>query len=319
MTTKHENLEERLERIRLVNKELEKKHRLAEEDRRDAEKIGALVTIKNAIKDDWPIQHKYDNEDYERNEDEEEDGPSEVRKPIISRTGREIIPPADPLYNFLADETRDGKKKTIVSPPPVKMQDLNKKPRNQNREKNSGNLQRSKSQNEGNWRNKERRNFQPEMHEKIQQQQFNRQKSLNESHDQDYQDFVPPNQQLRGQEFVDRPGNISVSVSRDGEVKSVRLTSAPVIGSGRVAHSRQPNVKPQFVLNMNQDQGIANQNQGFHKNFQNQNQEKKFHPRKIQKSHAPPVQTPLNDNILKKASVQDRLMRTRHENNETAQ
>jgi hypothetical protein len=321
MNSKHENLEERLERIRLVNKELEKKHRIAEADRQDALKCGAQVMLKPTREEDWPIEHGYTNEDYKNDDDNDEESTSEVRKPIISRTGREIIPPADPVYNFLADEIRDGKKKMVVPPPPDRKNQDNKKPRNQNRDKKTGgDLHRSKSQNEGNWRNKERRNYPSDNQEKV---QFNRQKSLNEKHNNNNdknQNFQNPNSPIG--DFVERSGNISVSVSRDGEVKSVRLTSAPVIGSGRVAHSRQPNAKPQFYLNMNQqdqEQGFMNQNPnlGFHKNIPPQNQEMKKMPRKIQKSHQHPV---ANENfIITKSSVQDRLRRTRYENNETAQ
>uniref|UniRef100_A0A182NF94 Uncharacterized protein n=1 Tax=Anopheles dirus TaxID=7168 RepID=A0A182NF94_9DIPT len=47
--------------------------------------------------------------------------------------------------------------------------------------------------------------------------------------------------------------NLTVSVSRDGEFKSVKVTSPPIIGSGRVG-PRQP-AKPQFQFHTDHNQG----------------------------------------------------------------
>lgn len=292
----------------------------------------------------------------------------------MSRSGKEINPPADPVYNFLADETRDGKKKTPLTPNPKK-EDSDRGPKkypkqnqplfsssNKNRDRNShqernssGKLARSKSQNEGNnWRqgnnipnnnnsNNMNRDKRHSQHEN--QLQFNRQKSLNEKHfnnnnnnnqpkngqnqfQQEQQQNAHPQQaetSPRNQDFVDRAGNISVSVSRDGEVKSVRLTSSRIIGSGRVAHSRQNMGQPQFVVNVNEDQGFnSQQNQGGFQPPQQRShnqQEKKFNNRnknhnqtQNQQKQAPLVSVRVPQeiaDIIKKPSVQDRLLRNR--------
>lgn len=308
-----------------------------------------------------------------------------TEKPVISRSGKEICPPADPVYNFLADETRDGRKKggpptpnSIKEDPMMKAtpgvgpkkhnkpnnQPQNNRDRNVYNDKKSVKLQRSKSQNEGNnWRqqngnnmsnnretNRDRDHNREKRHSQQENQsQFNRQKSLNEKHfNNNYnnngnlkngqnqfqyqpQNFHPQqNQQFsdssqRNQDF----GNISVSVSRDGEVKSVRLTCQPVIGSGRVAHSRQ-NMKPQFnFVNMNEDQGFNPQmNQGFQQHRPNhQPADKKFQHRNRtnynsngnsnkSQNQSPPPLVPLSQaDLIKKTSVQDRLLKNRALNN----
>lgn len=56
---KKESLEERLERIRKKNEEIEKKHQIAETDRLVAKMQNALVEIK-PTSDDWPKEHKFD-------------------------------------------------------------------------------------------------------------------------------------------------------------------------------------------------------------------------------------------------------------------
>lgn len=67
----NETLEERLERIRIRNEELEKKHKEAEEDRLMALRDNAMVATK-PNNSEWPKQHKYDNIvfDYEKETDE---------------------------------------------------------------------------------------------------------------------------------------------------------------------------------------------------------------------------------------------------------
>lgn len=77
--TSTESLEDRLARIKLKNKELEKKHRIAEEDRLDAMKIGALVgkTCIVSTEDDWPIEHRYEVEEDSDPEDQNAEGSEE--------------------------------------------------------------------------------------------------------------------------------------------------------------------------------------------------------------------------------------------------
>lgn len=59
-----ENLEQRIERIRKRDEEIEKKHREAEEDRLAALKANAMVKTKPPNDDDWPKAHKYDKLDF---------------------------------------------------------------------------------------------------------------------------------------------------------------------------------------------------------------------------------------------------------------
>lgn len=54
-----DNLDERMERIRIKNEELEKKHAIAQADLKTAKEEGSLVTQKVNV-EDWPKQHKYD-------------------------------------------------------------------------------------------------------------------------------------------------------------------------------------------------------------------------------------------------------------------
>lgn len=60
-----ENLEQRIERIRKRDEEIEKKHREAEEDRLAALQANAMVkTSAPDDDDDWPKAHKYDKLDF---------------------------------------------------------------------------------------------------------------------------------------------------------------------------------------------------------------------------------------------------------------
>lgn len=56
-----ESLEERIRKIKLLDEEIEKKHKEAELDKLLAKNSNALVKIKPANEDDWPKEHKYDN------------------------------------------------------------------------------------------------------------------------------------------------------------------------------------------------------------------------------------------------------------------
>jgi hypothetical protein len=59
-TTSQENLEERMERIRKTNEQIEKKHREAEEDRILALKANAMISTKPPDESSWPKAHAYD-------------------------------------------------------------------------------------------------------------------------------------------------------------------------------------------------------------------------------------------------------------------
>lgn len=59
-----ENLEQRIERIRKRDEEIEKKHREAEADRLAALQANAMVKMTAPAEDDWPKAHKYDKLDF---------------------------------------------------------------------------------------------------------------------------------------------------------------------------------------------------------------------------------------------------------------
>lgn len=109
-----ESLEERLERIRLRNLEIEQKHREAEEDRIRALRDNAMVEVKSPKHEDWPKQHKndtlYDNPDKDSSATPTPtpgstgDVGGRKKKTFTEGDG----PPPDPAYNFLADSERDG-------------------------------------------------------------------------------------------------------------------------------------------------------------------------------------------------------------------
>lgn len=112
-----ENLEQRIERIRKRDEEIEKKHREAEADRLAALQANAMVkTTAPADDDDWPKAHKYDKLDFtydvkcEPSDGEEKKSTEEIR---LQRPFKKFPdgqgPPSDPKFNFLADAERDGK------------------------------------------------------------------------------------------------------------------------------------------------------------------------------------------------------------------
>lgn len=117
-----ENLEQRIERIRKRDEEIEKKHREAEADRLAALQANAMVkTTAPADDDDWPKAHKYDKLDFtydvkcEQNADDvdEPKKPTADEPPRLQRPFKKFPegqgPPSDPKFNFLADAERDGK------------------------------------------------------------------------------------------------------------------------------------------------------------------------------------------------------------------
>lgn len=53
-------LEERIRKIKLLEEEIEKKHKAAELNKQLDKKYNALVTIRPANENDWPKEHKDD-------------------------------------------------------------------------------------------------------------------------------------------------------------------------------------------------------------------------------------------------------------------
>lgn len=111
-----ENLEQRIERIRKRDEEIEKKHREAEADRLAALQANAMVKMTAPADDDWPKAHKYDKLDFtydvkcEQTDVDEKKSTDETR---LQRPFKKFPegqgPPSDPKFNFLADAERDGK------------------------------------------------------------------------------------------------------------------------------------------------------------------------------------------------------------------
>lgn len=122
-TIAKENLDERIERIKKRNEEIEKKYREAEEDRLMALKKNAMVEIKPPKDDkDWPKAHKYDKIDftYDVKPEKLEELEKQKKEAKLQQQLRDYKkfpdgegPPPDPAYNFLADAERDGV--TIIS------------------------------------------------------------------------------------------------------------------------------------------------------------------------------------------------------------
>uniref|UniRef100_A0A1B0CFM3 Uncharacterized protein n=1 Tax=Lutzomyia longipalpis TaxID=7200 RepID=A0A1B0CFM3_LUTLO len=220
---KTENLTERMERIRLKNEEIEKKHREAMEDRLAAVKNNAMVAIKPPSDDDWPRQHKYDTLDFTY--DATESQSAEKNRPgqaQVIRPGKEHKkfadgqgPPPDPVYNFLADAERDGTPQQ-TNTPRMGNQEGGKgaqwKQANGQRNRN-GVAGGSFRQNRGKPRE--------------QRYAFERQKSSGDAKWKGTPQQRPMNvpnkmSQNPGELVTEKRGNITISVSQDGEIKSVK-------------------------------------------------------------------------------------------------
>ncbi|XP_065078380.1 uncharacterized protein LOC135701496 [Ochlerotatus camptorhynchus] len=308
-----EDLEARIARIKKRNEEIEKKHREAEADRLMAMKENAMVEIKPPKDDDWPREHKYDKIDFTYDLDEEALAELEEKKKeknaFIQKIAKDYKvfaegegPPPDPAYSFLADVERDGEKALPgpVGPGASKVNKNNferKNPTNRSgRQGNggnignggnrgggrgggktsyNGNLQRSLSTNEYDGRR-------PPEHirhgaggggigfgHKPGDGKWRRDWEHDRSKDDGCIHNAPQNNGFKGEP------NLTVSVSQDGEFKSVKVTSPPIIGSGRVG-PRQP-AKPQF-----QFQTAGNQPMDHHHHPHHHQQ---YHP-----SHGHPAQ-----------------------------
>ncbi|EAT47698.1 AAEL001201-PA [Aedes aegypti] len=272
-----EDLEARIARILKRNEEIEKKHREAEADRLMAMKENAMVEIKPPKDDDWPREHKYDKIDFTYDLDEDALAELEEKKKeknaFIQKIAKDYKvfaegegPPPDPAYSFLADVERDGEK---ALPAPVgsvgaKINKNNFERKNPNNRSGrqagngsniaggnrgggrgggktgyNGNLQRSLSTNEHDGRRPQEhaRHGPGAGHKPGGDGKWRREWEQDRSKD----DCCIHNAQNNG--FKGEP-NLTVSVSQDGEFKSVKVTSPPIIGSGRVG-PRQP-AKPQF-------------------------------------------------------------------------
>lgn len=111
-----ENLEQRIERIRKRDEEIEKKHREAEADRLAALQANAMVKTTAPADDDWPKAHKYDKLDFTYDvkcDPSDVDEKKTTDEPRLQRPFKKFPegqgPPSDPKFNFLADAERDGK------------------------------------------------------------------------------------------------------------------------------------------------------------------------------------------------------------------
>ncbi|XP_058823241.1 uncharacterized protein LOC131684407 isoform X2 [Topomyia yanbarensis] len=147
MTTvpNQEDLEARIARIKKRNEEIEKKHREAEADRLMAMKENAMVEIKPPKDDDWPREHKYDKIEFTYDLDADALAELEEKKKeknaFIQKIAKDYKvfaegegPPPDPAYSFLADVERDGEK--IM---PTNINIINKSNKNNFERKNPNN------------------------------------------------------------------------------------------------------------------------------------------------------------------------------------
>lgn len=303
-----EDLEARIARIKKRNEEIEKKHREAEADRLMAMKENAMVEIKPPKDDDWPREHKYDKIDFTYDLDEDALAELEEKKKeknaFIQKIAKDYKvfaegegPPPDPAYSFLADVERDGEK-ALPSPVGVVGGKINKNnferknPNNRSGRQGggnggggnmagnnrgggrgggktgyNGNLQRSLSTNEHDGRRPPPEHMRHGAggggHKPGGDGKWRRDWEQDRSKD----DCCIHSAQNNG--FKGEP-NLTVSVSQDGEFKSVKVTSPPIIGSGRVG-PRQP-AKPQFQF----------QTQGIHPGMEHH-----AHPHHHQQHHHP--------------------------------
>lgn len=304
---KKESLEERLERIRKKNEEIEAKHKAVERDRMIAKMQNALVDMKPSA-DDWPREHKYDRLDitYDVPESqlEAEKGmwhlrggwkfwPNffpylaaklEIQQRRAQKAARFTDIPPDP-NSFLADEERDGVRRDAANANAAVATDK-VKPANRGRQITG------------------RKKFPL----KSTSQEFNE------------ASLPAPNPNWRKStsdadaEMQKNFENLTVSVSQDGDFKSVKLTQSQIIGSGRVGPRQITKTQfqpmqpvPQFVTPMPFDKNAMQRKSERRRQQPNFNKElpKRSNSFKATTGLTPPA-TGLGN---KPFSVQDRLKR----------
>ncbi|XP_053693258.1 uncharacterized membrane protein DDB_G0293934-like [Sabethes cyaneus] len=355
-----EDLEARIARIKKRNEEIEKKHREAEADRLMAMKENAMVEIKPPKDDDWPREHKYDKIDFtydlDANALAELEEKKKEKNAFIQKIAKEYKvfaegegPPPDPAYSFLADVERDGEKSLPTNLNPIskgsnKNNFERKNPNNRSgrlgnaptssnnrggrggggagsKSNYNGNLQRSLSTNEHDGRLRPDHNRYG--HNRTTgggpaEGRWRRDWDVDRSKD----DCCIQNQ---SNGFKGEP-NLTVSVSQDGEFKSVKVTSPPIIGSGRVG-PRQP-AKPQFQFQTTGLQAMDHHNhphqggkpshhrgnsENFNRNVPGRKSDKEA---KRTSKAAGQQQSASNKASSTAGSVQDRLNRNRAVNND---
>lgn len=155
-----ENLEQRIERIRKRDEEIEKKHREAEADRLAALQANAMVkTTAPVDDDDWPKAHKYDKLDFTYDvkcDQTDVDEKKPMDEPRLQRPFKKFPegqgPPSDPKFNFLADAERDGKSQGANASNENKnwrINSNNNSSSNSNRRNNSNNSSFNRGRNSG--------------------------------------------------------------------------------------------------------------------------------------------------------------------------
>lgn len=287
-----ENLEQRIERIRKRDEEIEQKHREAEADRLAALQANAMVKTSAPNDDDWPKAHKYDKLDFTYDVDPADIDGDDRRPDDALRPQRPFKkfadgegPPADPSYNFLADSERDGKSKaytndhskresrtnnnTSPSPSssssttsnfnrqsynnnsfnrgkqPIKGRAVTKEKqfeemRRNDRDRNNEKIVQRQKSSEGNWRQEDReprpfandRNRMDERPNKFRSD--GKHATANGNHKSaknlSIQQRLGPHPMIRDDSLtaklsdlaIEKRGNTTVSVSKDGEVQSVK-------------------------------------------------------------------------------------------------
>jgi hypothetical protein len=286
-TANQENLEQRMERIRKTNEEIEKRHREAEEDKICAMRQNAMISTKSPS---GPKTHAYDEVDFkyvdEANDDSNGKGfcellVSKFEKFPTSFSEKRTLPlstrtkdykifadiPPDPSYRFLYEPERDGPSSlnnnatANKQAAPINQFNKNNSSFDRRNERKSfgskgypngnnrggyggkGNVQRSQTHHEFQTEN---RAGKPKNGPRYSNPNPPMAAPTNQS-GRGSGNFSPPRPNKFQDEGVEKitKGNITVSVStKDGEVKSVKVSSPPVIGSGRVGNFSQH--KPQF-------------------------------------------------------------------------
>jgi len=335
MATEADNLDARMEAIRLKNEELEKKHKEIQEDEQNAKLMNAVVDVRFT---EIPKNHPYDHIDLDfdvKDADKElvknPDYKPKNRRPLPRQDLLDEIPP-DPV-NFLREDGDDDKQRSEPSqnqrqPNKNRTQHRNRQDRpkqeianndiegslgdipprrNQNPRPRQPQQQQNRSLEEGGAPKRsvhpqQLRNERRAAPAPSEEQQGPQQHTPNRQRRQNYR---PPNKN-------DDRNNITVEIT-DGDVRSVKLKSTEkTFGTGRVGHSRPENIQKFTVDTFDPKTAGGNPQQDRSPIDKPRNRNpKSSHNRR---SHKPkeqlPFQHPTLDNIIiTKASVQDRLLK----------
>ncbi|CRL01373.1 CLUMA_CG014339, isoform A [Clunio marinus] len=329
MATEVDNLDARMETIRLKNEELEKKHKEIMEDEELAKKQNAIVDVKVAGRD-IPTSHPYDHVDLDfdvKDSDKElAKNPNYKPKERRPQTRKELLNeiPDDPV-NFLRREDDDEKPKGDSN--------QNHKTGNRNNRNNRNRQERPRQERSNNERSEANNSGESPPRQRNQNQRPREQRPQHQqqsSSPQDGNSVRKPPQQLRTERRTApdqspkhsqpnrhrRPhpkspnkegaelNNLTVQIS-DGEVRSVKLKSSEkTFGTGRVGHSRNENIQ-KFTVDTFDPENVQDkspQDKPRHRNQRNNHNRRNQKPKEFQ-------HPTLENIIVSKTSVQERLLK----------